>query len=181
MDFDDIKDFLEIRYELTQDGTMVEEGILTEVSALPHQDTVTELPLQIPETGRVYLKLKYYLKKKVPLLQPGHELGFEEWKLHNKDDRNQIAVQYLKGSEMSAANQIRVTENNVSFIFTSDKFTYVLDKRTGLFTELETAGKKRMNRPMELNICVHRQTMICFSKKNGKMRITMKHIRELIR
>ena len=53
---------------------------------------------------------------------------------------------------MSAANQIRVTENNVSFIFTSDKFMYVLDKRTGLFTELETAGKKRMNRPMELNI-----------------------------
>ena len=152
MDFDDMKDFLEIRYELTQDGTMVEEGSLTDVSAAPHQDTETELVLNIPETGRVYLKLKYYLKKKMPLLQPGHELGFEEWKLHNKDDRNQTAVQYMQGGEMSAANQIRVTENHVSFRFTSDKFTYVLDKRTGLFTELETAGKKRMNHPMELNI-----------------------------
>ena len=152
MDFDDMKDFLEIRYELTQDGTMVEEGSLTDVSAAPHQDTETELVLNIPETGRVYLKLKYYLKKKMPLLQPGHELGFEEWKLHNKDDRNQTAVQYMQGGEMSAANQIRVTENHVSFRFSSDKFTYVLDKRTGLFTELETAGKKRMNHPMELNI-----------------------------
>lgn len=59
-----MKDFLEIRYELTQDGTMVEEGSLTDVSAAPHQDTETELVLNIPETGRVYLKLKYYLKKK---------------------------------------------------------------------------------------------------------------------
>lgn len=131
---------------------MVEEGSLTDVSAAPHQDTETELVLNIPETGRVYLKLKYYLKKKMPLLQPGHELGFEEWKLHNEDDRNQTPVQYMQGGEMSAANKIRVTENHVSFRFSSDKFTYVLDKRTGLFTEFETAGKKRMNHPMELNI-----------------------------
>mgnify|MGYP004652079261 FL=1 len=54
MDFDDMKDFLEIRYELTQDGTMVEEGILTEVSAASHQDTETELVLNIPETKPHY-------------------------------------------------------------------------------------------------------------------------------
>ena len=55
MDFDDLKDYAEITYELSQDGLVIGKGKLSEVSILPHCDGSTTLKLSIPENGKVYL------------------------------------------------------------------------------------------------------------------------------
>jgi len=75
MDFDDLKDYVDIFYEMTQDGLTVEKGKLVNVVALPHSDAEVELKLQVPNTGKIYLKLIYRLKKEMPLLEQGYELG----------------------------------------------------------------------------------------------------------
>lgn len=49
MDFDDLKDYAEITYELSQDGLVIGKGKLSEVSILPHCDGSTTLKLSIPE------------------------------------------------------------------------------------------------------------------------------------
>ena len=36
MDFDDLKDYVKISYELTQDGLVISKGKLPEVSSAPH-------------------------------------------------------------------------------------------------------------------------------------------------
>ena len=72
MDFDDLKDYVEISYEMAQDGLTVEKGKLPAISAAPHSEAKVELKLQIPASGRVYLKLIYRLKKELPLLEAGH-------------------------------------------------------------------------------------------------------------
>lgn len=71
MDFDDLKDYVDIFYEMTQDGLTVEKGKLANVVASPHSDAKVELKLQVPNTGKIYLKLIYRLKRKCRCLNMG--------------------------------------------------------------------------------------------------------------
>ncbi len=150
MDFDDLNNYVDIFYEMTQDGITVEKGKLANVVAAPHSDAMVELKLQVPSTGKVYLKLIYRLKKQMPLLKPGHELGFDEIKLANEDDRNRQAVKWLEQEKEVGA--IDVKENERQVVLQANDFTYVFDKRTGLFEDMQFAGRSYINHPMELNI-----------------------------
>ena len=150
MDFDDLNNYVDIFYEMTQDGITVEKGKLANVVAAPHSDAEVELKLQVPNTGKVYLKLIYRLKKQMPLLEQGYELGFDEMKLANEDDRNRQAVKWME--QEKAIGTIHVKENDRQIVLQAKDFTYVLDKRTGLFEDMQFAGRSYMNHPMELNI-----------------------------
>ena len=150
MDFDDLKDYVDIFYEMTQDGLTVEKGKLANVVASPHSDAEVELKLQVPNTGKIYLKLIYRLKKEMPLLERGYELGFDEMKLANEDDRNRQAVKWLEQEKVIGT--IAVKENDKQIVLQAKDFTYVLDKRTGLFEDMQFAGRSYINHPMELNI-----------------------------
>ena len=150
MDFDNLKDYVDISYEMTQDGLTVEKGKLANVVAAPHSDAEVELKLQVPNTGKIYLKLIYRLKKQMPLLEQGYELGFDEMKLANEDDRNRQAVKWME--QEKAIGTINVKENDRQIVLQAKDFTYVLDKRTGLFEDMQFAGRSYMNHPMELNI-----------------------------
>ena len=150
MDFDDLKDYVDIFYEMTQDGLTVEKGKLANVVASPHSDAEVELKLQVPNTGKIYLKLIYRLKKEMPLLEQGYELGFDEMKLANEDDRNRQAVKWLEQEKVIGT--IAVKENDKQIVLQAKDFTYVLDRRTGLFEDMQFAGRSYINHPMELNI-----------------------------
>ena len=67
MDFDDISDYADILYEITVDGLCVQKGVLDEVSIAPHSDGVMTLKLDIPQSGKVYLKLRYQLEKRTSI------------------------------------------------------------------------------------------------------------------
>ena len=150
MDFDDISDYADILYEITVDGLCVQKGVLDEVSIAPHSDGVMTLKLDIPQSGKVYLKLRYQLKKELPLLPAKHELGFDEVLLANVDGRNQTAVKWL--TEAEEKNEISVSETDTEITLKASDFTYAISKRTGLFTKLQYAGRDYLNHPMELNI-----------------------------
>ena len=150
MDFDDLNNYVDIFYEMTQDGLTVEKGKLANVVASPHSDAEVELKLQVPNTGKIYLKLIYRLKKEMPLLEQGYELGFDEIKLANEDDRNRQAVKWLEQEKVIGT--IAVKENDKQLVLQAKDFTYVLDKRTGLFEDMQFAGRSYINHPMELNI-----------------------------
>ena len=150
MDFDDIQDFVDICYEVTQDGLSVQKGKVAGASAAPHSDCTVELDIDVPAAGRVYLKLSYQLKKELPLVPAGHVLGFDELLLENKDGRNQTAAKWTASDV--AVSDIRVEEDDAWIVLNGDGFTYRLDKRTGLFNGLQYAGREYLNHPMELNI-----------------------------
>ena len=150
MDFDDISDYADILYEITVDGLCVQKGVLDEVSIAPHSDGVMTLKLDIPQSGKVYLKLRYQLKKELPLLPAKHELGFDEVLLANVDGRNQTAVKWL--TEAEEKNEISVSETDTEITLKASNFTYAIRKKTGLFTKLQYAGRDYLNHPMELNI-----------------------------
>lgn len=151
LDFTDTKDLISIKYEVTCDGKMTEQGEIYSLSIEPGQSVPVKLPVGIPKKGRVFLKTIYYSKKAMPLVPAGHCMGFDEILLKNEDGRNQMAAEAWKHS-ISSAREMKIAETDASIVLTGEEFRYCLDKRTGLFTTMEYNGRHQIKRPMEVNI-----------------------------
>ncbi|MGO5313315.1 glycoside hydrolase family 2 TIM barrel-domain containing protein [Bilifractor sp. LCP21S3_A7] len=150
MDFDDLKDYVKISYELTQDGLVIGKGKLPEVSAAPHSEGKTNLKINVPESGKCYLKFIYHLKKKLPLLDEDHILGFDEIEVSKDGAKCKLAEKWLQKTAVDS--ELQVNENDTQIHIKGREFVYTIDKRTALFTEMKFAGREYLNHPMELNI-----------------------------
>ena len=150
MDFDDLKDYVKISYELTQDGLVISKGKLPEVSAAPHSEGKTNLKINVPESGKCYLKFIYHLKKKLPLLDEDHILGFDEIEVSKDGAKCKLAEKWLQKTAVDS--ELQVNENDTQIHIKGREFVYTIDKRTALFTEMKFAGREYLKHPMELNI-----------------------------
>ena len=150
MDFDDLKAYVKISYELTQDGLVINKGILPEFSVAPHGEGKTNLKINVPENGKCYLKLIYHLKKELPLLDEDHILGFDEIEVSKEDTKCKLAEKWIP--ETVVDSELQVNENDTQIHIKGREFAYTIDKRTALFTEMKFAGREYLNHPMELNI-----------------------------
>ena len=150
MDFDDLKDYVKISYELTQDGLVISKGKLAEVSVAPHSEGKTDLKVNVQENGKCYLKLIYHLKKEMPLLEENHILGFDEIEVSQKDVKCQLAEKWLE--KTATDSELQVNEDDTQIHIKGREFAYTIDRRTALFTEMKFAGREYLNHPMELNI-----------------------------
>ena len=150
MDFDDLKDYVKISYELTQDGLVISKGKLPEVSAAPHSEGKINLKINVPESGKCYLKFIYHLKKELPLLDEDHILGFDEIKVSKDGAKCKLAEKWLQKTAVDS--ELQVNENDTQIHIKGREFAYTIDKRTALFTEMKFAGREYLNHPMELNI-----------------------------
>ena len=150
MDFDDLKDYVKISYELTQDGLVISKGKLPEVSAAPHSDGKINLKINVPESGKCYLKFIYNLKKELPLLDEDYILGFDEIEVSKDDAKCKLAEKWLQKTGVDS--ELQVKENDTQIHIKGREFAYTIDKRTALFTEMKFAGREYLNHPMELNI-----------------------------
>ena len=150
MDFDDLKDYVKISYELTQDGLVISKGILPEFSVAPHGEGKTNLKINVPENGKCYLKLIYHLKKELPLLDEDHILGFDEIEVSKEDAKCKLAEKWIPKTAVDS--ELQVNENDTQIHIKGREFAYTVDKRTALFTEMKFAGREYLNHPMELNI-----------------------------
>jgi len=150
MDFDDLKDYVKISYELTQDGLVISKGKLAEVSVAPHSEGKTDLKVNVQENGKCYLKLIYHLKKEMPLLEENHILGFDEIEVSQKDAKCQLAEKWLE--KTATDSELQVNEDDTQIHIKGREFAYTIDRRTALFTEMKFAGREYLNHPMELNI-----------------------------
>ena len=150
MDFDDLKDYVKISYELTQDGLVISKGKLAEVSVAPHSEGKTYLKVNVQENGKCYLKLIYHLKKEMPLLEENHILGFDEIEVSQKDAKCQLAEKWLE--KTATDSELQVNEDDTQIHIKGREFAYTIDRRTALFTEMKFAGREYLNHPMELNI-----------------------------
>ena len=150
MDFDDLKDYVKISYELTQDGLVISKGILPEFSVAPHSEGKINLKINVPESGKCYLKFIYHLKKELPLLDEDHILGFDEIEVSKEDTKCKLAEKWIPKTVVDS--ELQVNENDTQIHIKGREFAYTIDKRTALFTEMKFAGREYLNHPMELNI-----------------------------
>ena len=154
MNYLSLQEYVDVTYEVTCDGALVESGRLdlTDVPAIrPHQTGNVQLPVNVPEKGRVYLKLTYQLKHADAFRSQGYELGFDEILLENVDGSNRRVTDWLKSS-VENAEAIEVEETEQQLIVKGARFCYTYDKLYGIFGQLEADGKVLLDRPMEVNV-----------------------------
>lgn len=151
LDFDNLKDYVDISYEVNCDGLTVDSGSVQAVDAAPHQDGTTAISIKVPDKGKTYLRVIYKLKKDMSLIPLGHELGFDEVLLKNEDGRNQMAVELLQ-MENKNVRDIEVRISKGSIHISGRQFSYEYNKKTGMFDSLIYNSKEYLDRPMEINI-----------------------------
>ena len=157
MNFVDIRDYLNISYEVTADGKDVCAGNIDAANIpqiLPGRKAQIPLPVSVPDKGRAYLKVYYRLKYAEPFRRQGYLLGFDEIALENSDPHNQTNRMWKAESEMESSKlgQLKVSETLKQLTVEGSTFTYVYNKLYGVFDQLATGGKEFLDRPMELNV-----------------------------
>ncbi len=157
MNYVDIRDYLEITYEVSADGQVVSSGKIDEANVpeiLPGREAQLSLPVAVPDKGRAYLKIIYTLKAADAFRSQGHVLGFDEIALKNRDPRNQTSLKWqTEGTDaQSGLPQLQVWETPKQLMIQGGGFTYVYNKLYGTFDQLTAGGKEFLNRPMELNV-----------------------------
>ena len=150
MDFDNLQDFITAKYEVTCDGLTCDSGIIDVPDVKPHSDGEVDLKVKIPAKGKVFLKVTYLLKKEMKLIPSGYVLGFDEVKLPNDDSRNQNAVKWLE--QENKQSDIDVMENDTQVILKGKSFSYIYNKKNGMFDSMVFAGREYLEKPMEINI-----------------------------
>jgi beta-galactosidase len=151
LDFTDLKDYLFINWEVNCDGNITSVGRI-EVPSIPaHGNGTLFLRIDVPATGKCYLKLSYHLKKETAFVPAHHLLGYEEVLLKNDDGKNQKATALL-AQKPDTAPAVKVSESEFALTILSNRLSYTYNKRKGLFDRLVCDGETLIDRPMELNI-----------------------------
>jgi len=148
LDFVDLRDYLNIGWELTCDGERISSGVAEVPSVKPHCTADIPLEFSIPEKGRVFLKISYSRKTASELLPAGFDLGFDEVAIENKLCANQKMASYAATGE----EELSVSESDRFIHINANSFVYTYNKLTGLWSKLNIQGREMLQKPMELNI-----------------------------
>lgn len=180
MDFVNLEEYLNIRYEVNCDGKIVDSCVVPKEampSVAPHEEAVLRLNIGTPERGSCYLKVYYELASQTEILPERYPLGFDEIRLENQDGRNQKKLDLLKSnakpddildiswnakrdaemeSQPEASKEdgaiIRVEEDDRYLYLCHPNFRYVYNKLTGLFESMVYKQNQILEKPMEINI-----------------------------
>ncbi|PHP53284.1 glycoside hydrolase family 2 TIM barrel-domain containing protein [Actinomyces ruminis] len=156
LDATDLAEYLEITYQVRCDGLVVDSGVVPLPESVPPHTTVTvPCAAQVPESGRCHLLLSYRLRAQVPLLERGHDLGFDEVPLPTAHPRHLVLDRLAEladaSSDATAATPTVTTTGPTGLVVAGDSFNYEFDTRTGLPSRLVVGGRSLLTRPMEIN------------------------------
>ena len=157
MDFLNLKDYCEVRYEVLCDGIVTEESVSLDQRLLdiaPHEEKAVPVTFSVPEKGKCFLKVSYYQKEETELLPAGFLLGFEEVCVKTAQNGNQkVAAMFAEeGKKETAAQKWELSEDDCTLTVATPQFCYTYDKLTGLFTRMVYRNGSLLERPMEFNI-----------------------------
>ena len=147
LDFMNSKDYIEIEYEVTQNGEICDHGILRDIAIPPHGSVEVELPCDLPDEGNVFIRLDYKAKDRYLMIPSGHSFGFDQLcvrRTAHVEERNDLVP--------TNCQTIEYWDEEEKIILKGQAFTYVFHKAYGVFESLIHTGKEILCCPMEFNI-----------------------------
>ena len=151
LDHTDLASYARVSYALTRDGETLASGDIPLTSPIPpHTEAALALPLTIPPTGRAHLLITYRLAQNEPLLDAGHELGFDEVALPGADRRHR-AVAALD-ERPAPAGTVTATRVGSRIDVVAPGLACAFDTRTALPTSIRAGSAELLDRPAELTI-----------------------------
>lgn len=153
MDFVNLKDYIYIQYQVTCDGIVIDTETIRDEALLDipaHEQKTVPLSLNLPDQGKCFLKMTYFLKTGTQLLPADFELGFEEVELMAGLNENQTVKNILCDCNQTA--EFKIQEDDCSLTVTTPEFCYIYNKTKGLFSSLVYHNQNLLDAPMEYNI-----------------------------
>jgi beta-galactosidase len=154
-DFTDPSTCVQAHYTLTQDGAEIESGVIEIPHIAPHDKAQVPLELDIPDKGRCFLRITYFMEKSSGGLSKGHILGFDEIRIRNADSRFWRAAELSAGeggnrAYVSETPVVRESDNQITV--SGRNFTYTMDTLSGLFTSFAVSGREFLKAPIDFNL-----------------------------
>ena len=129
--FDNLKDYVKISYELTQDGLLIDwRKLAGDVCGT----TLSEGKQTCRSTfrnGKCYLKLTH-LKKKC-LLEEDYILDLMEIEVSQKDAKCQLAEKWVEKTVTDS--ELQVSEDDTLDSYQGREFAHTIDRRTALYRD----------------------------------------------
>ncbi|MEM1543809.1 MAG: glycoside hydrolase family 2 TIM barrel-domain containing protein [Candidatus Bathyarchaeia archaeon] len=135
-DFMDLS-ILDIHWELTEDGKIIQEGVLPKLNTPPNGSEIVTVPIRVPERLRpgaeYYLMIRYRLSRDTLWAERGYEVGWSQFKM----PFNVPPGPEVKATDMPALN---IEETAGKIVILGEKFRLTLDKRRGCISSLIYGG-----------------------------------------
>lgn len=151
MQFTNLKEAVEIQFQVTCDGDIVEKGMLEVPDLVPSETQTISMTANIPKAGRVFLKLTYLYCGRDMLIPQGSIMGFDEILLSNKDGRNQKARNILENAE-PVEQAVKVKEDQRRIYMEGKGFFYIFNKHNAAFEQISYEGMNYLSKPVEINV-----------------------------
>lgn len=144
-DFIDLS-HLVLNWKIEMDGIDVIGGSTDPIPVQPHESVEIALPYEIDSglNGRVFLLVWFTTAKDLPWAERGHRVCQFQFELPVICEKASIHV--------SQMGPFVLEESNHFLTLTGTDFYYVLDKNTGMFSELNYHGVKLICKQPKLNI-----------------------------
>ena len=154
LDFTNLKDYLYLTYEITQDGNVIATGTIDDSALLdimPHMEKEISIPYDTSLTGSCYIKINAIQKINLPLTTAGHILGFDQHSLPTIP-KTHTRILELTTNHNLPSSKLKVTEQDQSIIIESPCFRYTYNTHTGIWDSLICNHQELMSAPMSYNI-----------------------------
>lgn len=141
LDFTDIAEIADVSYEVQEDGVTTVCGSFEGLSIEPHGTAVVKAE-GLDGSGDISLIIRYTAKEDCEFYPQGYELGFDQliW-----NEKKYVPAKLVSG-------EISLSQDNVRAYISSPLFSYIFNKKTGLFESMVKNNTTLISRPMEWNI-----------------------------
>ena len=134
---------LEAHYQITRDGTIVEDKSLGVLAIGAHKSENIHIDYTLPADGRCFIKIYFTALNMLPLVKEGTEMAFAQFEL--PVERVQIKTNLPRLSP-------EITEKGNLVKIKGDGFCHVYDKDTGAFSAVSYGGGNLLKTPMHFTI-----------------------------
>lgn len=141
-------DFLELTWELTANGWMLQHGKIEDLDIAAGQTKVLNLPITHPELkpGLEYLlKVSFRLKENTSWANAGHEVAWEQFTMPYKVP----AKNYLPLAEIP---NLKVEKDKAYIRVSGKDFSYTFDRTSGMMSSLSFQEKEFLKGTFKPNV-----------------------------
>lgn len=143
LNFTNLKNYLYIEYNVTNNGEIVQKGRVEDLDIESNSKKDITLNYTFPNKGNCYLNIIYNQKIDRPFTKRNHILGFEQFNLCEEKV-------YIPENKLN--QQIEIKDFDTKIILRTENFCYIFDKLKGNFESLVKNQIKLIEKPIEFNI-----------------------------
>lgn len=139
---------LDIFWELTADGELLECGQLPKLTTPPGKSEIVTFPFKTPKlkpAAECWLMIRFKLSQDTMWADKGHDVGWTQLKMPFEAPPNPV----LKAEDMPA---LKLEESSTKITVSAPDFSLAFDKKEGRITSLEYKGFELVKRGPVFNV-----------------------------